>query len=137
MRNPGEEACLLPAEVELGPGEDWCVYWKREFEGRGVLSSGHARRGFQKGGEFGQPQIPVGRKNLREERGGSEMMMGRVPKSQTPVVPYPPLELELTSISPVASQSLSTAGKPSWTTREQPSYPGMTWINIAKSALRL
>lgn len=83
MRSPGGEACLLPAEVVLGPGQDWGVYWERESVGRGGPGQGReggyiCREGLPGKGRTGQPQTPVGRKTWREERGGSEVMMGRV-----------------------------------------------------------
>lgn len=54
MTQPSAEACLLPAEAVLDPGEDGGVRWKRAFRGErwswaGWGEDAHARRGFQKG----------------------------------------------------------------------------------------
>ena len=53
------------------------------------------------------------------------MMMGK----STP-------RLELTFLSPAPFQTLSTAGKPSWTTGETPFSPGRGWRQRARSSVR-
>lgn len=149
MRTPGGEACQLPAEGVLhsermgvspggqssgdrrdpGPGQGGRL-GTRAVETQGLP----CRRGWRGITLHWREEVEGSAKSLgRKGKGGSEMMMGRgCPYGSETMWPLPAPWNWSGPLSPCSLQSMSTAGKPSWTTRNDHSSPSMTCMHTFK-----